>query len=115
MRTDLAFQLAQANKGKQHKVFDWDKAAKYIVEHNVKNASAGLESDWENTGGEILENGNPVPQTDTYTYLSSNWATPQLETDDEIIDCWCYNDAWDADTYWPESALVILSGLVEGS
>lgn len=98
--------------GAKHRVFDWDKAAELIRERKPKQAGAGLSGDWEWTGGTIFEDGKPV--TDSYTYLESNWATPELELDGETIDCWRYvdeTDGWNADTKWPESALKILEAV----
>jgi len=112
MDTMAAFARSQANWGMEHRVFDWDKAAKLIKDANIKNASAGLADDWEYTGGEILRDGIPVKQEDSFTYLSSNWATPELEINDHRIDCFkmkSETDGWDADTFWPESALNILN------
>ena len=112
MDTIMAYANGQANRGKHLMVFDWDMAARLIKERNAQDASAGLSGDWDWTGGCILADGKPVPRDDTYTYLASTWATPELELDDEIIDCWRYQkdtDKWDAHTYWPESARKILS------
>ncbi len=104
--------VASQNNAK-HKVFDWDAAARYIVEHGITEAYAGLSLDLGYTGGKILENGKPVPQN---TYLASNWATPVLYgfTEDGLeLPFWKYEEdtpGWDSDTYWPESALAILRG-----
>lgn len=98
--------------GNEAKVFDWDEAARRIVKSGAKNASAGLGEDWEWTGGEILRDGKPVPKNETYTYLASIWATPEIELDGECSDCFrlvSETDGWDADTYWPDSALAILA------
>lgn len=62
------------------KTFDWDKAAK-IISQKLKYfpnlmAEAGLQGDWDYTGGVIFELGKPV--MDTYTFLTSNWAVPTL-------------------------------------
>jgi hypothetical protein len=106
-----AFLMGEASRGKPLMVFDWDTAARLIVERGAMSASAGLEGDWDWTGGTILENGEPVASDDTYTYLASTWASPQLEIDGEIVDCWLYQDAtpeWASDTYWPDSAAAIL-------
>lgn len=56
MDTTQAFQMASAAKAKGNEVmvFDWDKAAQIIKERGATEASAGLESDWEWTGGDIL-------------------------------------------------------------
>lgn len=98
------WKIREANKGKKYRVFDWDKAAKILKENNVKNAEAGLSGDWDYTSGTILEDGK-IP-TKTSTYLASNWAIPQLQYDDKIIDCFIMEDEteWDMNTFWPESA-----------
>jgi hypothetical protein len=115
-----AFALGQANRGNPARVFDWKKAAELIRDTNPIVASAGLSGDWEYTGGKIFEDGQPVPSGDTYTYLASTWATPELDLDGETIDCWIWEydspgwDAkkkqggWDSGTYWPPEALAIL-------
>lgn len=113
MDTFSAFARGQANRGKPEMVFDWEKAAQIIKERGAQEASAGLRGDWEYTGGQILESGKPVPKEDTYTYLASTWATPELEVDGERMDCWRYEEntpGWDSGTYWPEEALKILNG-----
>ena len=92
-------------------VFDWNRAAQIIKERNATNASAGLSSDWEWTGGAIFRDGEIVPKEDTYTYLASTWATPELEVDGDLIDCFIMQDEmpeWGSGTYWPESARSIL-------
>ena len=106
-----AFAMGEANRGKKLKVFDWDRAAELIKKCNAINAYAGLADDWEYTGGKILENGIPVPEEDTYVYLASTWATPEIEIDGRVFDCYkmqSETDNWDAKTYWPESAKKIL-------
>ena len=108
MDTMSAFVMGEANRGKELMVFDWEKAAKIIKESGAKNASAGLSGDWKWTGGEILEDGH-IP-TDSYTYLASTWATPELEINGKTIDCYrmqSETDGWDAHTFWPESAKAI--------
>lgn len=117
MNTEQAFAMGMANRGNPLKVFDWDRAAKYIRENNIKNASAGLQSDWEWTGGDILRNGDIVPAEDTYTYLSSTWASPELDADGYVFECYIMEDAVPAEwgmeyssIYWPESARKLLLG-----
>lgn len=108
--------LAQAarRRGEVGKVFDWDKAARLIAESRPVRAEAGLARDWPSTGGEIWRDGKPVPQDETYTYLASAWATPQLILDygdqEDTVDCWVpeTDTEWGADTYWPESALALV-------
>jgi len=111
MNTLRAFLVGQLNRGKEQKVFDWDRAAQIIVERGATEASAGLSGDWEWTGGQILQDGQPIPQNDTYTFLASTWATPELDINGEIIPCFKMRSEvpdWNAKTYWPESALAIL-------
>lgn len=111
MDTLEAMLKSQAAAGAKQRVFDWDKAATLIRERQPKQARAGLKSDWEWTGGTIFEDGEIVK--DSYTYLSSNWAIPELELDGDLVDCWKYADetpGWNAGTKWPESALKIVKG-----
>ena len=111
MDTLSAFVMGEANRGKARMVFDWDKAARLIREQRPSNASAGLRGDWEYTGGPIYKNGSPVLDEDTYTYLASTWAVPELDMDGERIDCYRMEDetpGWGSSTYWPESARKIL-------
>lgn len=111
METFKAFLNGQAAKssGAAMRTFDWDKAARIIKDRKPAKASAGLESDYEWTCGTIYENGELV--TDSYTYLSSNWATPMLILDDnKEIECFCTEETsgWSSDTKWPVTALIIL-------
>ena len=109
MDTLSAFAMGEVNRGKERMVFDWDKAATLIKERGAKNASAGLSGDWGYTGGEIIEDGK-IPE-DSYTYLASTWATPELKIDGEIIDCYkmeSETDGWGSETFWPKSAKAIL-------
>lgn len=113
MDTLGAFALGQASRGNRVKVFDWIKAANLIKDDPDVQASAGLGGDWESTGGPIWDNNQPVDAEDTYTYLASTWATPELDIDGWVTDCWVYRDespGWDAKTYWPKEALNIIEG-----
>ena len=113
MDTISAFARGQASVGNPVMVFDWHGAAKLIKKSNPHRAAAGLQSDWEYTGGPIFENGKIVSEDDTYVYLASTWATPELEMDGVIQDCYLMMDdspGWNEHTYWPESAISILSG-----
>jgi hypothetical protein len=119
MDTMRAFAMGEANRGREMRVFDWDRAAKLIRDSRPEVASAGLADDWEYTGGAIYRDGAPVPVHDTYVFLASTWAAPELDLDDEVTECWRYESetpGWDQNTYWPESALAILSGdVIEGA
>ena len=99
----------RANRGKELRVFDWNKAAQLIKERQPKRASAGLKHDWEFTGGEIYCDGKI--REAGYTYLASNWATPELDMDGELVSCYKMQSQtpnWDANTTWPQSAKDIL-------
>lgn len=103
-----AMNLGVENRNKEMKVFDWVKAANLIKEHQPEVAEAGLENDWNYTGGIIYKNGQIVK--DTYTYLASTWATPTLILDDKSFDCYVMESEtnWSSDTKWPEEAVSIL-------
>lgn len=108
-----AFAMGEAARrsGAPTMVFDWEKAARLIAERKPRVASAGLSSDWEYTGGVIYRDGELV--TDEYTYLASLWATPELDMDGDVIECWRLasdSPGWDASTKWPDVARAILSG-----
>lgn len=109
MDTMTAFAMGEFNRGKEEMVFDWEKAARIIKERKPEYAAAGLRSDWEWTGGVIYEDGKPIK--DSYTYLSSTWAVPELEVDDDIIECYRMQSdtpGWGSGTKWPKEALKIL-------
>lgn len=103
--------LAAQAGGTTPRVFDWVKAAQILKERQPATAEAGLESDWEWTGGVIWCDGKPT--LNDYTYLASTWAIPLLLIDDEEIECWRYvTDApgWNANTKWPPEAFAVLRG-----
>ena len=111
MDTFSAFFRGQATKEKRLMVFDWVKAAQIIKDAGAKNyAEAGLAGDWEYTGGTIYN--NRIVE-DSYTYLASTWATPQILINEEYYDCYIMEDEtdWGPDTKWPEEAKKILEHL----
>ena len=105
-----------AARGNKQMAFDWDKAASIIKEKLIKypdlTAEAGLQGDWEFTGGVIFENGKPT--NENYTYLSSNWAKPTLilswngQEQEEIVCEIEHNDRFTAKTKWDKDSLAIL-------
>ena len=109
MDTALAFAMGEAFRGREMKVFDWDKAARIIRDSHAQYAVAGLKEDMEWTSGEIVENFEPVKSGQLGMFLASTWATPVLCIDDEVIDCFVmeHETKWNANTVWPESALQI--------
>lgn len=112
MDSMAAFAMGEANRGKEMKVFDWDKAAQLILERKPSVVSAGLAGDWEYTGDEIYRDGKPLSQEETYTFLASTWATPEIDIDGEVSDCFKMQSetpGWDSDTFWPETALAIIA------
>ena len=109
MDTLTAFSKARAAQDREQMVFDWVKAAKLIKERKPTLAQAGLQGDWEWTGGTIFEGGKPV--LDSYTYLSSNHAAPEIDLDGDRFPCYCMQSdqpTFGSDTKWPAEALVIL-------
>ncbi len=108
MDTLSAFAIGNASRGRTQKVFDWLKCVQLIKEHKIKNATVGLESDFEWTAGTILSNGKIVDSD--YVYLASTWATPLLRDDDTFQEYPCYimddnnPHGWDDHTNWPEIA-----------
>jgi hypothetical protein len=113
LSTAECFAMSEANADEEPKVFDWITAAKIIALRKPKIAQAGLAGDWSNTAG-IIYTADGIPsQDENYTFLSSVWATPQLDLDGERITCWLYKadspgGAWDSDTHWPDEAKTIL-------
>ena len=106
-----AFARGEATRGKELMVFDWEKAAQLIKESGAMTASAGLEDDWGWTGGAILKDGQPLAKDQSYTYLASTWATPELDLGNGKFPCYRMQSAtpgWDSDTFWPSEALAIL-------
>ena len=113
MDTFQAITLANVNRASENKVFDWNEAARRIKESGTSSAAAGLRSDWDHTGGLIFSGYEPIPEDDTYVYLASSWATPELDLQlgDGPQDCYIMQSeqpSWNAGTYWPDSALEIL-------
>jgi len=108
--------IAAKARGAKMKAFDWDKAAQIIKErfaqHPDLSAEAGLQGDWNYTGGVIFENGKPTKEN--YTYLSSNWAAPTLilswdGNEQEELECSTEaNERFDSDSKWDETSLGIL-------
>ena len=84
MDTYSAFAMGEAHRNGRTMVFDWRKAATLLKERGATDASAGLRGDWGYTGGSILEDGTPVEKDDTYTYLASTWATPEIDIEGHI-------------------------------
>jgi hypothetical protein len=108
MDTFKAMARGMLARGHKRMVFDWEKAARLIAERNPREASAGLAEDWEYTGGVIWADGGPC--LESYTYLASTWATPELEIDGEVIACFRMEDevpGWGGETKWPPEACAI--------
>lgn len=102
-------------QGETPKAFDWDKAALIIKEQLINHpdlvAEAGLQGDWEFTGGVIFKNGKPT--NDDYTYLASIWAIPTLilsiDGNEQEIDCFVEeNERFTSNSKWDEKSLEIL-------
>jgi hypothetical protein len=101
--------------GNLQMAFDWDKAAEIIKsrinDHPDLTAEAGLQGDWDYTGGCIFAAGYPT--NDDYTYLSSNWAEPTLilswdGEEQEEIPCFSTKSRFTSDSKWDDESLQIL-------
>jgi hypothetical protein len=113
MDSMAAFAMGKANQDRELMVFDWIRAARMIHDSNATEVSAGLAGDWEWTGGQIITDGKPTPRDDTYVYLASTWARPEIEINGDRHDCFVMQSetpGWDCDTYWPPEAKAILRG-----
>jgi len=107
---------AATKAGNPHKAFDWDKAAQLIKDnleaHPDLSAEAGLQGDWNYTGGVIFEDGKPT--NEHYTYLASNWAAPTIILswdNEEQIEEECstlQNERFNSGTKWDKDSLNIL-------
>lgn len=108
MDTFKAMAMGMANRGRPRKVFDWKKAAELIRDRTPAFVEAGLREDWDYTSGVIFEDGKI--DEECYTYLASNWATPQICMDGEFIDCFVMecDTEWRSDTKWPDVAREIV-------
>jgi len=111
MDTLGAFAMGMANRGKELRVFDWEKAATIIKERNMKEAYAGLLEDWDWENGQILHEGVPTIKGNASVFLASTWATPVLLIGNEFIPCFRIQSktpGWDHQTFWPREAREIL-------
>ena len=70
--------------------FDWEKAEQICIQNPDKSIRAGLLEDWGCTGGPIFYKGEWV--THTWAYVTSAWATPVIEVDGEVSECWTYRE-----------------------
>lgn len=113
--TGMRAEMASRN-GAKIKALDWDSAAKFIKTafkaHPDLRVEAGLQNDWEYTGGVIFEDGKPT--NESYTYLASNWAIPTLilewdGVEQEEIECYIEeNDRFSSGSEWDDISLNIL-------
>lgn len=87
-------------------VFDWDKAARLIIENDIRCAEAYLDGDYENTCGLILEDGHLVG--DHGAVLESYNHIPLLydRVRDVVYPCFKKRGC----TNWTPSAVMKLTG-----
>lgn len=76
------------------KMLDFDKAIKLVKENEGKEIYIGLAEDWLYTSGKVKANGRIGYDWDHEgpVCLASRWATPVIEIDDEVIECWKEDD-----------------------
>lgn len=84
MDTLTAGMLGMINRGKEQKVFDWEKAA-YTIKHYLEShenddivIEASLYGDEGNTFGDIYSDGKFNIHDSGIAYLASTWASPQI-------------------------------------
>ena len=108
MDTMECMMMGIMNRGCPRRIFDWKKAAEIIRDEKPSHVGAGIEGDWEYTGGTIYRDGEIVE--DSYTYLSSTWAKPQICVDGDFRDCFLMEGEteWNKGTKWPDEAKAIL-------
>lgn len=118
---DFMRKIAEVEAAGGSRVFDWDTAARIIREQRPYEAEAGLLEDMGFTCGTIYRNGEL--DLESYTYLSSTWATPvlvlySLDSDGENVTTQipCHvpraaaPEEWWRGVKWPDSARAILRG-----
>ena len=81
--TMTGFMRAQA-AGDSFKVLDVKRALEYCKPGNV--VEIGLAEDWGWTSGTVYEGDSFVE--DPYFFAGSNWATPVVVVNGEVIECW---------------------------
>jgi hypothetical protein len=63
-------------EGNRPRVLDWEKVARYIIEIGGNCVVyAGIQEDWDNTGGIIYDHGEVVHNE---AYTTSIWGTPTI-------------------------------------
>ena len=118
--------LGRTHDLSKSRVFDWDKAAEIIKDQFAKHpdlrAEAGLQGDWDYTGGTIFDKGQPV--SDSYTYLYSSWAEPTLILywdGEEQLELPCHSSGeggivrFHSDSKWDDKSLAILNDETVGN
>ena len=85
--TMTGFMRAQT-AGNSFKILDVKRALEYCKPGNV--VEIGLAEDWAWTGGDVYENDAFVD--DPYFHAGSNWATPVVVVNGEVIECWKHSE-----------------------
>ena len=85
-----------------YKQLDWEHAKRICEKYPGCTISAGLDEDWDCTGGVIFDGKNYV--TSDYVFVSSFWATPvvKVELPDKTltIDCYMRGDDENMPKWW---------------
>lgn len=93
------------------RVFDWEKAAKIILERKAEKAVAGIDTDWLGTRDAIYKDGKPVENRDSGAYLQSHWGFPTLSVNGDMIQCYreVKVESDELFDWWPDRALEVLN------
>ena len=98
----------RASRNNPMRYFDWDEAARRIVQANGKNVFVMLDKDRAANCAVIVKEGVVVLDDDD-CYQGSTWDIPTLGIDGEEKPCWTMDKQWfGARAWWPESALQIM-------
>jgi hypothetical protein len=104
---DMDYETArnQASDEIRYITFDWEKAATIIRDRRARNATAGLQGDWDATNVVIYRNGDIVRHPSVR--LTTQSYVPILVLDDNTErPCWRVGE--DFGEQWPDGALSIL-------
>ena len=77
------------------KMLDFDKALELIKENEGKEIRIGLAEDWYCTSGKVESDGRisyDEYESGGCLCLASRWATPVVEIDEEVVECWKESD-----------------------
>lgn len=106
-----AFKRGRESIKNEMKIFNWESAAKFIVENRPEVAAMSLNGDYEISYREIYRGGKIVTHhKDIALFCGSTWATPVFVANDKVYECYlpASQTKHKQKTYWPKEAREIL-------